>query len=84
MDLKDGGFDAGGWIDLAQDRVQRRAYVRAVMNLRFLKSQLNNKSVALQPRRATVCSTEVVAARWQTGGFVVSKALILQPFFQFY
>ena len=28
------GCDAGDWIDLAQDRVQWRAYVRKVMNLR--------------------------------------------------
>ena len=28
------GCDPGQWIDLAEDRDQRRAYVRAVMNLR--------------------------------------------------
>ena len=34
MDLRAVGCDAGEWIDLAEDRDQWRAYVRAVMNLR--------------------------------------------------
>ena len=34
MDLREVGCDAGGWIALAEDRDQWRAYVRAVMNLR--------------------------------------------------
>ncbi|KAJ4438366.1 hypothetical protein ANN_14308 [Periplaneta americana] len=34
MDLKEVGYDGRDWIDLAQDRDQWRAYVRAVMNLR--------------------------------------------------
>jgi hypothetical protein len=34
MDLRELGWDGGEWIDLAQDRDQWRAFVRAVMNLR--------------------------------------------------
>ena len=34
MDLRELGCDLGDWIDLAEDREQWRAYVRAVMNLR--------------------------------------------------
>jgi hypothetical protein len=34
MDLREEGWDGRDWIDLAQDRDQRRAYVNAVMNLR--------------------------------------------------
>ena len=34
MDLTEVGCDPGEWIDLAEDRDQWRAYVRAVMNLR--------------------------------------------------
>jgi hypothetical protein len=34
IDLKEIGWDGGDWIDLAQDRDQWRALVRAVMNLR--------------------------------------------------
>ena len=34
MDLREVGCDPGDWIDLAEDRHQRRAYARAVMNLR--------------------------------------------------
>ena len=42
MDLRELGCDPGDGIALAEDRDQWRAYVRAVMNLRFLKSQLVN------------------------------------------
>jgi hypothetical protein len=34
MDLRDIGIDAANWIQLAQDRVQWRAFVNTVMNLR--------------------------------------------------
>ena len=34
MYLREVGCDFGEWIDLAEDREQWRAYVRAVMNLR--------------------------------------------------
>ena len=34
MNLREVGCDRGEWIDLAEDRDQWRAYVRAVMNLR--------------------------------------------------
>ena len=34
MDLRELGCDPRDWIALAEDRDQRRAYVRAVMNLR--------------------------------------------------
>ncbi|KAJ4436519.1 hypothetical protein ANN_16550 [Periplaneta americana] len=35
MDLREVGYDARDWINLAQDRDQWRAYVRAAMNLRY-------------------------------------------------
>ncbi|KAJ4449272.1 hypothetical protein ANN_00670 [Periplaneta americana] len=38
MDLREMGYDDREWINLAQDRDQWRAYVRAAMNLRVLKS----------------------------------------------
>ena len=34
MDLREVGSDPADWIDLAEDRDQWRAYVRAIMNLR--------------------------------------------------
>ncbi|KAJ4436467.1 hypothetical protein ANN_16498, partial [Periplaneta americana] len=37
MDLREVGYDGREWIDLAQDRDQWRAYVRAAMNLRHRK-----------------------------------------------
>ena len=39
MAFREVGCDPGEWIDLAEDRDQWRAYVRAVM---FLKCQLKN------------------------------------------
>jgi hypothetical protein len=36
IDLRETGWDGGDWIDLAQDRDEWRALVRAVMNLRVL------------------------------------------------
>jgi hypothetical protein len=36
MDLMDIGIDGTNWIQLAQDRVQWRAFVNTVMKLRFL------------------------------------------------
>ena len=40
MDLREVGCDPGVCMDLAQDRDQWRAYVRAVMYPRFFKSQI--------------------------------------------
>jgi hypothetical protein len=37
MDLREIGIDGANWIQLAQDRVQWRACVNMVMNLRFHK-----------------------------------------------
>jgi hypothetical protein len=34
LDLRETGWDGGDWIDLAQDRDQWRALVRAVMKFR--------------------------------------------------
>jgi hypothetical protein len=35
MDLREIGIDEANWIQLAQDRVQRRSVVNTVMNLRI-------------------------------------------------
>jgi hypothetical protein len=35
MDLREIGIDGANWIRLAQDRVQWRAFVKTVMNLRI-------------------------------------------------
>jgi hypothetical protein len=37
LDLRDIGWDGMNWIDLAQDRDQRRSLVNTVMNLRVPK-----------------------------------------------
>jgi hypothetical protein len=37
MDLREIGIDGANWIRLAQDRVQWRAFVSTVMNLRVHK-----------------------------------------------
>jgi hypothetical protein len=36
MDLREMGCEDGRWMELAQDRVQWRAFVLAVLNLRVL------------------------------------------------
>ena len=40
MDLTVVGFTSGNWIDLAEDRDEWCAYIRSVMDIGFLKSQL--------------------------------------------
>jgi hypothetical protein len=35
MDLREIGIDGANWIQLAQDRIQWRACVNTIMNLRF-------------------------------------------------
>jgi hypothetical protein len=37
MDIREIGIDKANWIELAQDRVQWRAFVNTVMNLRVHK-----------------------------------------------
>jgi hypothetical protein len=37
MDLREIGIDGANWIRLAQDRVEWRAFVNTVMNLRVRK-----------------------------------------------
>ncbi|KAJ4443818.1 hypothetical protein ANN_05604 [Periplaneta americana] len=43
MDLREVGYDDRDWLNLAQDRDRWRAYVRAAMNLRFLKCHLSEE-----------------------------------------
>jgi hypothetical protein len=42
MDLREIGWDGGDWIDLAQDRDQWRALVRAVMKCCEILEWLHN------------------------------------------
>ncbi|KAJ4434341.1 hypothetical protein ANN_22900 [Periplaneta americana] len=43
MDLREVGYDDRDWVNLAQDRDQRRSYVRAAMNLRNIVRNENIK-----------------------------------------
>ncbi|KAJ4432109.1 hypothetical protein ANN_20724 [Periplaneta americana] len=43
MDLREVGYDDRDWINLAQDRDRRRAYVRVAMNLRLANGNLKSK-----------------------------------------
>ncbi|KAJ4433756.1 hypothetical protein ANN_16068 [Periplaneta americana] len=47
MDLREVGYDDREWINLAQDRDRWRAYVRAAMNLRVLKSHCETWTLTL-------------------------------------
>ncbi|KAJ4433070.1 hypothetical protein ANN_15327 [Periplaneta americana] len=51
MDLREVGYDGRDWINLAQDRDQWRAYVRAAMNLRSA---------------AEICHVRDALSRWYT------------------
>jgi hypothetical protein len=42
MDLRETGCEDGRWMELAQDRVQWRALVLAVLNLRVLRPEAVN------------------------------------------
>ncbi|KAJ4446942.1 hypothetical protein ANN_13644 [Periplaneta americana] len=52
MDLREVGYDDRDWINLAQDRDQWQAYVRAAMNLRFLKTQQGRQIFAVRSWRS--------------------------------
>ena len=41
IDLREVDYDPRDWIDLAEDRDQWRAYVRAVMNLRIPRKPIS-------------------------------------------
>ncbi|KAJ4451431.1 hypothetical protein ANN_02893 [Periplaneta americana] len=65
MDLREVGYDGRDWINLAQDRDQWRAYVRAAMNSGFLKSK-KRKTWAwsmTRTRERSYCTDDVTAAR---------------------
>ncbi|KAJ4444019.1 hypothetical protein ANN_05808 [Periplaneta americana] len=49
MDLREVGYDGRDWINLAQDRDQWRAYVRAAMNLRAKPSTRSSYLLAWSP-----------------------------------
>ena len=70
MDLREVGCDSGDWINLAQNRVQWRVYVRMVLNLRVPLKPINYV-IKLNPwlySPEEPRSTEAVAARWQHSG----------------
>ncbi|KAJ4451310.1 hypothetical protein ANN_02771 [Periplaneta americana] len=50
MDLREVGYDDRDWINLAQDRDQWRAYVRAAMNMQVLKSPEDSSEVCVLVR----------------------------------
>ncbi|KAJ4436934.1 hypothetical protein ANN_17066 [Periplaneta americana] len=52
MDLRKVGYDDRQWINLAQDRDRWRAYVRAAMNLRVLKSHFSDTELAREEWKA--------------------------------
>ncbi|KAJ4447381.1 hypothetical protein ANN_09387 [Periplaneta americana] len=54
MDLREVGYDDRDWINLAQDRDQWRAYVRAAMNLRNCNSISPESTFQFFPTKAFV------------------------------
>jgi hypothetical protein len=57
MDLGEIVYEDGRWVELAQDRVQWRAFVLAVLNLRVLLpesqliSKMDHKEIGCEGRR---------------------------------
>jgi hypothetical protein len=51
MDLRDTGCEDGRWTELAQDRVQWRALVLAVLNLRVLLPESEMAICEMKERR---------------------------------
>ncbi|KAJ4450296.1 hypothetical protein ANN_01716 [Periplaneta americana] len=70
MDLREVGYDDRDWINLAQDRDQWRAYVRAAMNLRVPQKPVfdltwNDSRLRATPNRRT--NTEFNDSKWKFG-----------------
>ncbi|KAJ4448597.1 hypothetical protein ANN_10616 [Periplaneta americana] len=59
MDLREVGYDGRDWINLAQDRDQWRAYVRAAMNLRVPLKPSNQASLVYQSSISKASATVV-------------------------
>ncbi|KAJ4432547.1 hypothetical protein ANN_21170 [Periplaneta americana] len=68
MDLREMGYDGRDWINLAQDRDQWRAYVRAAMNLRVSSAFSFGSSVQAIPLETGSVSagTSAVVSGWGT------------------
>ena len=64
MYLREVGCGAGDWVDLAQDRVQLRTYVRTVMNFRVPSNSLLGRVCgARRLRRLQLVKTEVTGSQ---------------------
>ncbi|KAJ4440904.1 hypothetical protein ANN_10751 [Periplaneta americana] len=57
MDLREVGYDDRDWINLAQDRDQWRAYVRAAMNLRIVSTVRRNPRLSAPKLTSDVNAT---------------------------
>ncbi|KAJ4452188.1 hypothetical protein ANN_03706 [Periplaneta americana] len=73
MDLREVGYDGRDWINLAQDRDQWRAYVRAAMNSGFLKSQQNQGCTEL---------VSIVRSRNKFAFSSDERAFNIEPYFR--
>jgi hypothetical protein len=66
MDLREVGWDSRDWIDLAQDRDRWRAYVNAVINLRFPSS---SSTIGSFSRRAQLHERVMRDSYWSLLGY---------------
>ncbi|KAJ4435460.1 hypothetical protein ANN_18076 [Periplaneta americana] len=69
MDLREVGYDDREWINLAQDRDQWRAYVRAAMNLRNILMYTERTKVGVWRKslKDTWINEGIQDDRWQKG-----------------
>ncbi|KAJ4446881.1 hypothetical protein ANN_13581 [Periplaneta americana] len=75
MDLREVGYDGRDWINLAQDRDQWRAYVRAAMNLRLYSTSRNDQEDSLFGFLAYAFSTTVTTTTITTTTTTTTKKL---------
>ncbi|KAJ4451323.1 hypothetical protein ANN_02785, partial [Periplaneta americana] len=80
MDLREVGYDGRDWINLAQDRDQWRAYVRAAMNLRELTlDEIEKANMVLRKHcQPTSGVTDEVLDASMKGNFADDRGLKLK------
>jgi hypothetical protein len=66
MDLREIGYEDGRWMELAQDRVQWRALVLAVLNLRVMEPVfdlgVNGREAYSRPASFTLCRSRIAGS----------------------
>ncbi|KAJ4441040.1 hypothetical protein ANN_10889 [Periplaneta americana] len=86
MDLREVGYDGRDWINLAQDRDQWRAYVRAAMNLQVMEMREKNLDLMRQDIVGVLKNSSMAFVRELVGAdpVAVFRWAIVRAFFRGY